>query len=332
VKFRSSSSRSGSHLAVVRRSLVGVSVVAVMLAVALGISSPARSIAQARPLAAQDVAARVTAETGAGLLARDLDRPGLRLRRGQQLRRSWWPALEPSRSWAWRQHLTAVATGSSVQTAASSAFGDATLLRLTGCSWRRGLRRRRQRPDDLVLGFSGPGRACWPPGAGRGNRGNRGNRTRGAAWATGRHRPGGTPGCDGATGANGFQGPAASPTTPTSNSIAPQVVAVGGNDPAAGAPGQLSGFTSSLGTLTALAAGTYSVSFSVSADRAQPDLPRPQRHGGARDDLRVGRGTQPEHRPGHRHPRRGRSVDAHQLGVGECDRASRPPSAARVPM
>jgi hypothetical protein len=42
------------------------------------------------------------------------------------------------------------------------------------------------------------------------------------------------------------------------------VVAVGGTI-LLPSTGQLSGFTSSLGTLTALAAGTYSVSFSVSA-------------------------------------------------------------------
>ena len=276
MKFRSSSSRSGSHLAVVRRSLVGVSVVAVMLAVALGISSPARSIAQARPLAAQDVAARVTAETGAGywlvtstgqvyayggannyggLGGQHLNKPIVGMASTPDGGGYWLFGADGGvfafgdapfygSQAAGGGSFTA---GASVQTTSSSGVGPAGPVGPQGPAGATGAT-----GGTGLEGPPGPQGATGPAGP------------QGATGATGAVGAAGAAGAAGATGATGPQGPAGQPDYAYIYSIAPQVVAVGGTI-LLPSTGQLSGFTSSLGTLTALAAGTYSVSFSVSA-------------------------------------------------------------------
>jgi len=297
VKFRSSSSRSGSHLAVVRRSLVGVSVVAVMLAVALGISSPARSIAQARPLAAQDVAARVTAETGAGywlvtstgqvyayggannyggLGGQHLNKPIVGMASTPDGGGYWLFGADGGvfafgdapfygSQAAGGGSFTA---GASVQTTSSSGVGPAGPVGPQGPAGATGAT-----GGTGLEGPPGPQGATGAPGlqGGTGPEGPPGPQgatgpagPQGATGATGAVGAAGAAGAAGATGATGPQGPAGQPDYAYIYSIAPQVVAVGGTIPLP-STGQLSGFTSSLGTLTALAAGTYSVSFSVSA-------------------------------------------------------------------
>jgi len=267
-----------------------------MLAVALGISSPARSIAQARPLAAQDVAARVTAETGAGywlvtstgqvyayggannyggLGGQHLNKPIVGMASTPDGGGYWLFGADGGvfafgdapfygSQAAGGGSFTA---GASVQTTSSSGVGPAGPVGPQGPAGQPG------QPGDRPRGAARTQGATGAPGlqGGTGPEGPPGPQgatgpagPQGATGATGAVGAAGAAGATGATGATGPQGPAGQPDYAYIYSIAPQVVAVGGTI-LLPSTGQLSGFTSSLGTLTALAAGTYSVSFSVSA-------------------------------------------------------------------
>jgi len=161
---------------------------------------------------------------------------------------------------------------------------------------------------------------------------SRAQRSRGAAWATGRHRTGRTPGrhrcdrcrwCGGAAGAAGAagrpgrpvpKGLPASPTTPTSTASLPRWWR-GRDDPAA-EHGQLSGFTSSLGTLTALAAGTYRC---PSRCRRPSPARSPRLNGTVVPGTTYGSGAGTQQNTGQAIVTLARrSVDAHQLGVASA--------------